>query len=677
MGVPWYKFFAFNNDGKILPLVDPEMQTRELPDGSRVCRSLNTDELKKYRYNDVTTLYDVVRRGARVSNNGNMLGQRIKQIDGEQPYVWISYNEVINQSLAVARALRKLGQAVGQATFIGIYSRNRPEWIIVEQATYAYNNVLVPLYDTLGTDASAFIVNQTGIQVVFCDHTDKMKGLLDKKPECESLKYIVLIGALNIPNELHEKSLVVGVELLTFDQFKEKEHDTSSGEELPPESPPTSDDLCTICYTSGTTGTPKGVMLTHGNIIADCTTLDYFKYADINNMDVMISFLPLAHMFERVAQTSIYMEGGSVGFYSGDIKHLADDIKTLQPTLMPVVPRVLNRIYDKVMAEASKSKLKKFLMDSAIAVKKGEINSWVVRNNTLIDQIVFKKIRDGLGGRVKLLLTGSAPISEEVLTFIRCALGCFVVEGYGQTECVAACSITIEGDSTPGHVGVPSPCNAIKLVDVPELNYFAKDKAGEVCIRGNNVFRGYYRMEEQTREVLDADGWLHTGDIGKWTDRGTLKIIDRKKHIFKLAQGEYVAPEKIENIYLRSKYVAQCFIYGESLKNYLVGIVVPDPETVPDEALLELSTEGSRSLEDLCRNKRVKKFILDDMVSIGKSAGLLSFEQAKDVHLSPDPFTIENDLLTPTLKSKRPKLKARYQTEIDDMYDGNDTAERG
>ncbi|KAI1713965.1 AMP-binding enzyme domain-containing protein [Ditylenchus destructor] len=237
--------------------------------------------------------------------------------------------------------------------------------------------------------------------------------------------------------------------------------------------------------------------------------------------------------------------------------------------------------------------------------------------------------------------------------------------------------ITIEGDSTPGHVGVPSPCNAIKLVDVPELNYFAKDKAGEVCIRGNNVFRGYYRMEEQTREVLDADGWLHTGDIGKWTDRGTLKIIDRKKHIFKLAQGEYVAPEKIENIYLRSKYVAQCFIYGESLKNYLVGIVVPDPETVPDEALLELSTEGSRSLEDLCRNKRVKKFILDDMVSIGKSAGLLSFEQAKDVHLSPDPFTIENDLLTPTLKSKRPKLKARYQTEIDDMYNGNDTAERG
>lgn len=672
MGVPWWKFFAFNNDGKIDPLVDPNMQTRELPDGSRVSKSLKSDELKKYRYEDVRTLYDVVRRGARVSKNGPMLGQRIEQIDGEQPYVWMSYNEVIERSLAVARSLRKLGQAAGQETFIGIYSRNRPEWIIVEQATYAYSNVLVPLYDTLGIDASAFIVNQTGIQIIICDHESKVTGLLDKKNECESLKYIVLIGALKIPAELEVKALALGVQLLTFGQFEEiGRYARGTGELLPP-SP---DDLCTICYTSGTTGTPKGVMLTHGNIVADVTTLDYFKYSDINNKDVMISFLPLAHMFERVAQTSIYMEGGSVGFYSGDIQRLADDIKTLQPTLMPVVPRVLNRLYDKVMAEVSKSKFRKFLLDSAISVKKGEINSWIVRNNTLIDQIVFKKIRDNLGGRVKLMLTGSAPISEEVLTFIRCALGCFVVEGYGQTECVAACSITIEGDSTPGHVGVPSPCNAIKLVDVPELNYFAKDKAGEICIKGHNVFRGYYKMPEQTRDVLDTDGWLHTGDIGRWTERGTLKIVDRKKHIFKLAQGEYVAPEKIENIYLRSKYVAQCFIYGESLKNYLIGIVVPDLETLRDAAKSDLDIDDNGSLEALCKEKKVKKFILDDMTAIGKSAGLHSFEQAKDIHLSPEQFTIENDLLTPTLKSKRPKLKLRYQKEIDDMYNGNDTAE--
>lgn len=137
------------------------------------------------------------------------------------------------------------------------------------------------------------------------------------------------------------------------------------------------------------------------------------------------------------------------------------------------------------------------------------------------------------------MITGSAPLSETVLTFIRCALGCIVIEGYGQTECVAASTITIEGDFMPGHVGIPAPCNAIKLVDVPELGYFAKEKVGEVCIRGTNVFKGYYQMPEQTRETLDADGWLYTGDIGRWTERGTLKIVDRKKHIFKLAQVSF------------------------------------------------------------------------------------------------------------------------------------------
>uniref|UniRef100_A0A915DAY1 long-chain-fatty-acid--CoA ligase n=1 Tax=Ditylenchus dipsaci TaxID=166011 RepID=A0A915DAY1_9BILA len=164
------------------------------------------------------------------------------------------------------------------------------------------------------------------------------------------------------------------------------------------------------------------------------------------------------------------------------------------------------------------------------------------------------------------MITGSAPVSGQVLTFVRCAPRCFVIEGCGQTECVAACTVRVFRDIVPGHLGVPSPCNSTKLVNVPELNYFAKDQAGKACVRGFNVFRGYYKNEEETNLVLDADGWLHTGDIEEWTERGTLKIVDRKKHIFKLAQGEYIAPEKIEHVYLRSKYVAQCFVYGGSLK---------------------------------------------------------------------------------------------------------------
>lgn len=177
-------------------------------------------------------------------------------------------------------------------------------------------------------------------------------------------------------------------------------------------------------------------------------------------------------------------------------------------------------------------------------------------------------------------------------------------------------------------MGVPAPCNAIKLVDVPELNYLSKDGAGEVCIKGPNVFKGYYKNDEQTLQAIDSEGWLHTGDIGRWTKNGTLKIVDRKKHIFKLAQGEYVAPEKIENIYLRSPYVAQVFVHGESLKTCLVGIVVPDPEVLPGAVEENLGIKD-KSIEELCKDPAVKKMILEDMTACGKKSGLYSFEQVR------------------------------------------------
>uniref|UniRef100_A0AC34R1G3 AMP-dependent synthetase/ligase domain-containing protein n=1 Tax=Panagrolaimus sp. JU765 TaxID=591449 RepID=A0AC34R1G3_9BILA len=201
------------------------------------------------------------------------------------------------------------------------------------------------------------------------------------------------------------------------------------------------------------------------------------------------------------------------------------------------------------MAEANKSPIRRKILDAAVALKTRELQSHIIRRDSLADQLILKKIQEGLGERVRLMLTGSAPCADNVLTFMQCALGAVIIEGYGQTECVACATITLEGDCVPGHVGVSSPCNAVKLVDVPELGYFAKNNAGEVCVKGYNLFKGYYKNEEQTKATLDVDGWLHTGDIGKWINEGTLKIVDQKKHIFKLAQSECVAPERIENFY--------------------------------------------------------------------------------------------------------------------------------
>lgn len=661
----WWMWSSRPSPKKMTPLVDPESQTRQLPDGSRVCKYLKTDALMRSIYSDATTLYQSIRRGARISKDGPMLGYRCKKQPGE-PYVWMSYKEVISRAGKIARAMRALNVPVGQEAFIGIFAKNRPEWILVEQATYCFRNVIVPLYETLGADASVFIINQTSIELVFCDAVAKVKGLLERKAACAPLKYIVVMSPASeeLTDEMRQEAESVGVKLIGFDQFEQMADSVPELEDQPP-SP---DDLATICYTSGTTGVPKGVMLSHGNIVADCTALDYFKNTKLGSTDVMMSFLPLAHMFERVMETAVYSEGGAVGFFGGDIRNLADDIKVLRPTVLPVVPRVLNRIYDKVLAQANKSALTRLIFDAAVALKTREINNWIVRNDSYVDQLIFRKVREGLGGKLRMMITGSAPLNETVLTFMRCATGAVVCEGYGQTECVAAATVTIEGDPIPGHVGVPAPCNAIKLVDVPELNYFTRDNAGEVCIKGTNVFKGYYKMPELTKEALDEDGWLHTGDIGRWTAQGTLKIVDRKKHIFKLAQGEYVAPEKIELIYIRSKYIAQCFVHGESLKTCLVAVIVPDAEVLPGAVATQLGIRN-KDIKQLCQEERVKKLIMDDIHALGKKAGLFAFEQVKDIHLCWDMFTVENDLLTPTLKSKRPQLKTHFKAQLDAMYE--------
>lgn len=250
--------------------------------------------------------------------------------------------------------------------------------------------------------------------------------------------------------------------------------------------------------------------------------------------------------------------------------------------------------------------------------------------------------------------------------FLRCCAGCPVLEGYGQTECSAICSLQLPGDGDIGNVGPPLRCNYIKLVDVPDMNYMAKDGKGEVCVKGYNVFKGYYKDPEKTKEAMDEDGWLHSGDVGQWMPNGCLKIIDRKKNIFKLAQGEYIAPEKIENIYVRSPLVAQVYIHGDSLKSSLVAIIVPDPETVPGFAKEKFNL--AEDMAEICKNADIKKAILEDITAVGKKAGLASFEQAKDIYLHPELFSVENELLTPTFKAKRNELKVYFKSQIEEMY---------
>ncbi|XP_015260537.1 PREDICTED: long-chain-fatty-acid--CoA ligase 6 isoform X2 [Cyprinodon variegatus] len=634
-------------------------QSEEVPHEGGGRRSMMGDpsRLLTHYHDDARTMYEVFQRGLHISGDGPCLGSRLPN----QPYKWLSYKEVSARAEHLGSGLLHQGCQPNPSQFIGVFAQNRPEWIISELACYTYSMVVVPLYDTLGADAIRFIINTADICTVICDKVEKAQVLLEnvERKETPKLQRIILMDAFGSELEERGKGCGVHVQALLEVEALGREHYRKP-------TPPAPDDLSIVCFTSGTTGNPKGVMLTHGNVVADFA--GFLKVTDKvifpNQDDCLISFLPLAHMFERLIENVVYCHGGRIGFYQGDIRLLPDDMKALRPTIFPVVPRLLNRMYDKIFSQAN-TPLKRWLLNFAAKRKGAEVSRGIIRSDSIWDKIFFSKIQASLGGRLRMIITGAAPTSPSVLSFLRAALGCQVYEAYGQTECTAGCTYTTPGDWTSGHVGAPLPCNLIKLVDVPEKNYFASKGEGEVCVKGPNVFKGYLKDPERTAETLDTDGWLHTGDIGKWLPNGTLKIIDRKKHIFKLAQGEYISPEKIENIYIRSEPVAQLYVHGDSLQSCLVGIVVPDPEVMPEWAKKKgiLGT-----YKDLCKNTELKKAILEDLVRLGKVNGLLSFEQVKNIYIHNEMFSIENGLLTPTLKAKRPELKEFFKKRIDDLY---------
>ncbi len=376
-------------------------------------------------------------------------------------------------------------------------------------ACEAYSIVTVPLYDTLGDEAINFILLQTELKVVVCDDSSKAMHLMNST---SNLKHIVVIE--NITDAARAKANESNIQILSLEQVKE-----IGKNNLKSPVPPKTNDLATICYTSGTTGKPKGALITHANFVSVSTSmLTYVAKANLleKEQDRYLSYLPLAHMFERIAQATVVGLGGKIGFYQGDIKKLVDDMKELKPTIFCTVPRLLNRIYSKINDNLEKSPaFKRAIFKFAFAQKEKEVLKGVVRGDSMYD-FAFKQIRESLGGKVKILISGSAPISPEVLHFMRVCAGCHVLEGYGATETGGATSCQIPGETTVGNVGPPFMCAMYKLLDVPEMGLDAKrDNRGEICVYGTNVFKGYFKDDEKTKEAL-VDGWYRTGDIGSW-----------------------------------------------------------------------------------------------------------------------------------------------------------------
>ncbi|KAF0449735.1 acetyl-CoA synthetase-like protein [Gigaspora margarita] len=635
----------------------------EIPgEGKPRRNALSPDKLLSFPP-DATTLYENFLHGISESGGGNFLGRRPIVNGVAQPYVWQTYSEVQQRVANFGSGLCKLG--LKSKNILGFFSINTPEYVIADLACNKYNFVSVPLYDTLGAEALEFIINQTGMEFVFTT-ANKGRSLLVMKETLPTLK--ILIISDDADQDFIDYANELKVQVFNFSVI-ENDGATHKAEEINPKP----DDIATICYTSGTTGKPKGVVLTHKNFMSVVCSLIFLaskgKATKITKNDVHISYLPLAHVFERVNEATLIYAGSAIGFYQGDTLKLLDDIAELKPTIFISVPRLLNRIYDKVFASVKgKGGVAQWMFTTAYNAKKagllkGQVDHW------LWDKLVFANIREKLGGRVNAILSASAPISPDVMDFLRICFSADVYEGYGQTENAAGLTLSLYGDVQSGHVGPPQVCCEVKLVDVSEMNYSSQDKPyprGEICVRGHSVFEEYYKEPEKTKEVIDKDGWCHTGDIGMWDELGRLVIVDRVKNIFKLAQGEYIAPEKIENVYCKHELVAQAFVHGESLQASLVAIIVPDRD-----ALLLWAKQNNLenySYEELCELPQVKNHILQTLVKYGKANDLKGFENVKNIHLTPEQFSLQNDLLTPTFKLKRHQAKIMFQKEIEKLY---------
>ncbi|ORX84997.1 long-chain-fatty-acid--CoA ligase 5-like protein [Anaeromyces robustus] len=664
----------------------PDRPIEEIRDQACVIKNDNPDESDIYRSKltpEGTPLTTVSKKGGPGYVNedysastifemfevGKTIGDKFlgKRANGNGPYEYITYAEAEQKRNGLGSAFIDYYKFAPKGDkMVGIYLKNSPEWLLVDEACSAYSIISVPMYDTFDKEALAYIIEHSELSLIVTSNKF-LSRLLEISEQSNILKHIIVIED-EIEESYKETCQSRGITIRTFN-----ENITYGLEHLQEHVPPKPDDVCTICYTSGTTSKPKGVIVTHKNMVG--TDAAFFQLIPdplkFNHKDTHLCYLPLAHMFERCITHAMVGYGMKIAFFSGNPKDLVKDIQEVQPVVFPAVPRVLLRIYDTINQTIEKSNIAvKTMFNVAFNQKKKLLEKGCVTRNTIWDKIVFKKIQVLLGNNLKLILSAAAPIESKVMDFFRIIFGVNVIEGYGATETSACGILTLIGDYTSPyghHVGPPFPSLEIKLVAVPEMDYYPTDDQprGEVCFYGTNVTKGYYKNEEETKKVF-IDGWFHTGDIGVILPNKALKIIDRKKNIFKLQQGEYVAPENIESK-LDNPYISQLFVYGTSLCSKLVAIVVPDQEVLAPVVKEKFGIENA-TLEDLCKNKDVKTLILDEIKRMAKETKLHGFEIPADICLISEPFTMENGLLTPTFKTKRNKAYLKYKTEIDNMY---------
>lgn len=555
---------------------------------------------------------------------------------------WISYSteELIDTFECFGLGLLELGLERGDK--VALISNNRPEWVISDLGILSSGCIDVPIYPTITEEDYEYIFNNAEIKLCFVSDEElynKVNSIKAKVPTLQAIySYNELSGVRNWK------------EIVELGRDKDRKRLREIQDSIKPE------DLATLIYTSGTTGVPKGVMLSHRNIVSNAIASK--ERLPVNENAISLSFLPVCHIYERML-IYLYTYTGVSVYFARSIDTIGEDLKEVKPHVFTAVPRLLEKVYDKIMAKGAElSGIKKALFFWAVGLAEdyepyGKNGGFYEFKLKIARKLIFSKWQEALGGRAQAVASGSAALQAR-LARIFLAAGVPVMEGYGLTESSPVISVNCEENYglRIGSVG--------KILRDVEVKIAAD---GEILAKGPNIMMGYYKMPEKTAEVIDSEGWLHTGDIGEIDSDGFLKITDRKKEMFKTSGGKYVAPQVLENKFKASRFIEQVMVVGEGQK-HPSALVMPAKDFV-----LEWAKRHSIAFSDykgLCSNETLVSRIWKEIDEINQGFG--KWEQVKKISVVSDTWGVDTGELTPTLKLKRKVIYAKYKTEIEEFY---------